>query len=139
VDAEGFWRPGPAILRLRGSAGGLSAAAGSSIPSPAEALWVGGTTTVRGIRERALATRRFGAVQVEAGAPFLLEEGRAYLFFDAAWFRRLQDLGGIDHRTGWGAGMAARTGRQTLALDLGIPGSGGFSEGRIHLRLESVF
>lgn len=138
ADAEAFWKPGPLVVRGRGAAGALSGAAATD-PSLAEALWVGGATTVRGLRERALATRRFGAAQLEVGAPFLLEEGRAYLFFDACWFRLLQDQVGVDSRYGWGVGMAARTGRQTIALDLGVPGTGGFSEARIHLHLETAF
>ncbi len=100
---------------------------------------MGGATTVRGLAERAFATRRFGAVQAEVGAPFLLEEGRGYLFFDACWFRLLSERAGFDTRTGWGVGMAARTGRQTIALDLGVPGTGGIAEARIHLHLETAF
>ena len=136
--AATFWRPGPLILHGRASGGALSGSA-SDDPSLAEALWVGGTTTVRGLRERALATRRFGAIQVEAGAPFLLEEGRAYLFFDACWFRLLQDRRGFDTQTGWGVGMAARAGNQSISLDVGVPGGEGFSEARIHLHLETAF
>lgn len=136
--AETFWRPGPLILHGRAGGGALSGSA-SDDPSLAEALWVGGTTTVRGLRERALATRRYGALQVEAGAPFLLEEGRAYVFFDACWFRLLQDEVGFDTQTGWGVGMAARTGNQSISLDVGVPGGEGFSEARIHLHLETAF
>ncbi|MCA9727775.1 MAG: hypothetical protein KC729_08840 [Candidatus Eisenbacteria bacterium] len=137
VEAEQFRHVGPLVVRWHGRAGGL--AAPTETLSPAEALWVGGATTVRGSRERAVAARRFGASQIEVGAPFLLGEGRAYGFFDAAWFRPLSRSHGVDDLTGWGFGMAARTGRQTLALDLGIPRSGGFSEGRIHLRLQTAF
>lgn len=133
-----WFAPSPAWrVRTRTQAAGLSGSRSRQLPL-SEALWVGGSATLRGFPERAFATRRFAVIRIEAGPLLSAEPGRVYVFLDGGWFRDLLD--GDDRRElGWGIGIANEGQGRSLIVDFGVPGGSSLSNGRLHLRLATRF
>lgn len=135
LEAERFARPLRRwVGRLGLRASGLSRQ--DSLP-PSEAIRIGGAGTVRGYREEQFATRRYLALQLEAGPA--VQGGRFYAFFDVAWWRSFQPPPRDFDLWGAGIGLSSMTAARTIRLDFALPRGGGFSDGRIHLLLETRF
>lgn len=138
VGGDRFVAVGGWLARLGVRAAGLSGASTDSL-AVSEALWVGGAGSLRGYREEAFATRRYALGQLEVGLALPGEGGRAYVFVDGGWLRRLAVPATTATRVGYGIGISTASPRRTVGLDFGIPRGQGFRDGRIHLKLETRF
>lgn len=135
VDSERFWRPASgwaSRVRVRGAA--LSRA--DSVPR-SEALRLGGIASVRGFEEEELATARHVSLQLEAGPAF--PEGRFYAFLDAARFRRPGIRARDEDAIAYGIGISSETGARGVSVDLGLRRGAVLREGRLHLRVQTLF
>jgi hypothetical protein len=134
-EVERFWPLGQTLI-LRGHATGSALSRSDSL-SITEALRIGGAGSVRGYGEEEFATLRYLAGQAEVGLS--LPQGRAYVFADAAWFRRFAFPRNNSDAVGYGVGLSSETAQRRLTVDLGLPRGGTLREGRLHVRLETRF
>lgn len=106
---------------------------------------LGGAATLRGWDEEAFRVDRFALARLEWSA--FLGEGapRAFLFWDHAWTAtRLEQAAGGDrldvrHRDGFGFGLRLEAAGGVVGVDYGLAPGAGPLDGRVHLRLVSVF
>jgi hypothetical protein len=104
----------------------------------ADALPVGGGTSLRGYPEDFFLARRYVTVSFEAGVRILPEGNRVYAFTDAAWLRPWNGKS-AQRPSGYGLGLRIRGAGGWVRLDYGVPAGEGPLGGRIHFRLETRF
>ena len=120
------------------------------IDTPVEKLslsdryWLGGTTSIRGYREKI-----FPAVKaLWATLEYRLISGRAswiFAFIDSGYFlNRIKDSEGnftktTMNRTGYGFGLRIESRAGTLGFDFGLGRGDSFGEGKFHVSLANNF
>jgi outer membrane protein assembly factor BamA len=103
---------------------------------------LGGAARLRGYREEAFRTSRYGLLVFEAGWQW--REARAFLFLDQALFRDDPSSASTysarsRYRAGYGCGLALPTAIGRLGVDLGWGEGDGPLDAKLHLRLDSRF
>jgi outer membrane protein assembly factor BamA len=147
VELDGAWhRPTGARtgLVLEGRAAGRFSS--QRVLALYERTPLGGASTVRGWDEESFRVDRLLLSRLEWGA-FLAAGGgqRAFVFWDHAWAgTRLERAGGGDrlevrHIDGFGVGLRLEAAGGIVGVDYGLAPGAGLLEGRLHLRLVSVF
>lgn len=110
-----------------------------------ERLPLGGATSLRGFDEQAFRVDRFALSRIEWSRFLDIGAGRAFLFWDHAWFATREALpSGGDrlsdhHRDGIGFGLRLEAAGGVVGVDYGLEPGRPPLEGRIHLQLVSTF
>jgi outer membrane protein assembly factor BamA len=102
---------------------------------------LGGAARLRGYREEAFRTSRYGLAALELGWQW--GEARAFLFLDQALFRGdpadSTSAARARYRAGYGCGLALPTALGRLGVDFGWGEGDGPLDAKLHLRLDSRF
>lgn len=110
-----------------------------------ERLPLGGASSLRGHDEEAFRVDRYALSRLEWSRFLDSGAGRAFLFWDHAWFatRDALPLGGdrleSRHRDGFGFGLRLEAAGGVVGVDYGLEPGRPPLEGRIHLQLVSTF
>ena len=117
--------------------------AGARALDPADRFWLGGSSTIRGYRERVFPANK--ALLATAEYRFLTGPfSRAFLFADIGhlWNRERQGTRYAERSSthlGYGFGLRLRSRAGTLGFDYGLGKGDAPGEGKLHVRLSAEF
>ena len=124
----------PFYIYLRGM-GKYVSSSREKIPI-SEQFFIGGSTTVRGYRERQFLTEMFYGARIESRI-HLSKTSRFHFFVDSGIFKGTEN--GNEWLTSYGAGFLIPVRLGLMEFDYGIPEGTNFNQGILHFRLINEF